>query len=227
VRIIERIVSVPQSPPSAPEESQITEPLTPIIIAPVERNETINVYVPPSDAREAITRSEVERGSSEAEQKEFVPPNKKSSEDEQKTFAEPNKKRSDAPVQTIPPKNENNSHAELFEGPKPSPLADIPELEKIGSGRQRRYEELGKDDIESVREVVLFRHEFGRHWPGMSDDMETYYEHFYFTKPKRGNKDYDRHIKCWERRIRWIGSEQIKPASNSGKATPIRKRSNG
>ena len=182
-----------------------------VALPPIERSTPeIHVHVPQPDPRETETRPEVERTnvSPGVEQKEFAPPNKKSSVDEQKTFAEPNKKRSVEPAQTIQPDDQNNSETipnnsppELFEPPQ---LADIPELEKIGPGRQRRYEELGKDDIESVREVVLFRHEFGKHWPGLSKDMEAYYEHFYFTKPKKGGKDYDRHVKCWERRNRWI-----------------------
>lgn len=129
-------------------------------------------------------------------------------------------------AQTIRSEDEKRSDSELFEDPETAPMADIPALEKIGPGRQRRYEELGKDGIESVREVVLFRHEFGRHWPGMSEDMEAYYEFYYFKKPKKGEKYYDRHVKCWERRVRWIGDDKVKPASNSSKIVPLR-RANG
>jgi hypothetical protein len=116
---------------------------------------------------------------------------------------------SDAPApeqNSVPNNSETIPVAELFEPGKPAPQAVIPELEKIGPGRQRRYEELGEKGVESVREVVLFRHHFGRHMPGMSSDTEAYYEHFYFTKPKKGEKYYDRHVRCWARRTKWIAS---------------------
>lgn len=129
--------------------------------------------------------------------------------------------------QTVRNDEQNNSEVELFEPAEVAPMADIPALEKIGPGRQRRYEELGLNDVESVREVVLFRHEFGYHMPGLSDDTEAYYEHYYFSKPKRGEKYYDRHVKCWERRVKWIGSGAVKPKTSSQKIIPIKRRATG
>lgn len=117
---------------------------------------------------------------------------------------DPNKNSSPVETKTIQPPNKNNSPAELFEPDKTAPQADAPAFKKVGKvGRQRRYDELGIDDVEPIKEVVLFRHQMGSHWPGLSKDMENYYERMYFTKPKRGSKD-AKHSKCWERRERWI-----------------------
>lgn len=142
--------------------------------------------------------------------------------EEQKTFDDPNKKRSDEERKTIPADNENNSPnnsagivSELFEPDKPTPQASSEEFEKIGPGRQRRYEELGEKDIEPIRELILFRNEFGRHWPGLSKDMEAYYERFYFTLPikRKDGKDHAKHVKCWERRTKWLTATQSTPDS--------------
>lgn len=191
--------------PQVTEPLPVVSPALTIVMQPPERIEQ-TIYVPTLPQG---TNKEVERtGTAEKpEQKSLVPPIEKRSDEEQKTFTEPNEKRSE----TVPPNDKNNSPtipnnspSELFEPPEPTPQADIPALEKIKPGRQRRYETLGENGIESVREVVLFMHQFNRPWPGLSKDMETYYEHFYFAKPKRGEKEYDRHVKCWERRTRWI-----------------------
>jgi hypothetical protein len=151
-------------------------------------------------------------------------------EPEQKTLAPEPEKRSPDEPQNVPPANkkrsENNSpnnsetipsriDPELFTPDTPASQADLPEFEKIGPGRQRRYEELGKDDVEPIRELVLFRNEFGRHWPGLSRDMEAYYERFYFTTPnkRKEGKDYDKHVKCWERRTKWLAATESAPDS--------------
>jgi hypothetical protein len=138
--------------------------------------------------------------------------------DEQKEFIAPNKKSSETPIETIQPPNENNSGInsppELIEPDKPAPQAAVPAFKKVGKvGRQRKYDLLGIDDIEPIKEVVLFRHQMGKHWPGLSKDMENYYERMYFTRPKRGSKD-EKHKRCWERRERWI-----KPATSTPEST--------
>jgi hypothetical protein len=111
---------------------------------------------------------------------------------------------------------------------KPAPQATLPAFKKVGKvGRQRRYDELGIDDIEPIKEVVLFRHQMGKHWPGLSKDMEAYYEQMYFTKPKRGAKN-AKHTKCWERRERWINPiAETQPSGDSSNVTAYRKRANG
>lgn len=129
---------------------------------------------------------------------------------EQKEFAEPNKKSSVEPTKTIRKPDENNSETihptELFEPDKPASQAGTQDFKKVGKvvGRQRRYDDLGENEIEPIRELFLLRHLTGKHWPGLSKDMEAYYEKFYFTRPKKGSKDYAKHVKCWERRTRWI-----------------------
>ncbi len=83
---------------------------------------------------------------------------------------------------------------------------EMPLFEKIGAAQRRRFEDVGPDGIEPVKEVVLFRHLHGRYWPGLSRDMEDYYEFFYFTRPnkRRDGKKHARHLKCWERRMKWL-----------------------
>jgi hypothetical protein len=157
------------------------------------------------------------------EQKQFGPVDKNNSEPEQK----PNKTHSGDEQKSVPPDNEINSETipgrneivpplELIEPDKPAPQADSEEFEKIGPGRQRKYEELGEKEVEPVRELVLFRNEFGRHWPGLSKDMEHYYEHFYFTAPnkRKDGKNYERHVKCWERRTKWLATTESTPGSH-------------
>lgn len=141
---------------------------------------------------------------------------------EHKTLAPEPEKRSPEEQKNAPPADRNNSPTndpelfdELFAPDTPASQADLPEFEKIGPGRQRRYEELGKDDVEPVRELVLFRNEFAHHWPGLSRDMENYYERFYFTAPnkRKDGKDYAKHVKCWERRTKWLSAAQSAPDS--------------
>lgn len=140
------------------------------------------------------------------EQNQFAEPNKTVPA----ATPEPNKKSSPEEVKTVPPDEQNNSEtihpSELIGPDKPAPQAETEGFKKVGkpAGRQRRYDELGENDIEPIRELFLLRHLTGKHWPGLSKDMENYYERFYFTKPKRGEKDYERHVKCWQRRTKWL-----------------------
>jgi len=103
-------------------------------------------------------------------------------------------------------------------------------IKKLGKrGRKRRYEEYGIEDIEPVKEVILFRYSTGRHWPGMSEEMQEWYEFYYFTKPKRAERtknaeDYERHIRSWERGQKWIVAESSPSLADSGKIVAIRKR---
>jgi hypothetical protein len=98
-------------------------------------------------------------------------------------------------------------------------------------GRQRRYEEPGKNGEIPVKKVVLFRHVKGRHWPGMSQDMQEWYDKYYFTKPKKTGKaeDHARHLKSYERGQRWIAEHEgrdYQPGAvgHSGKVLAYRKR---
>jgi hypothetical protein len=153
------------------------------------------------------------------EQKQFEPVNKNSSPEEQKPY-----KNSSEPEQNfVPPTNEknsetipgsgkNNSGLELFLPLEPASQASVPAYKKKGKvGRQRKYDELGIDDVEPVREVILLMHHTGQGWPGMSKDMRNYYEYWYFTKPnkRKDGKDYERHVKCWERKERWTAATPV------------------
>lgn len=173
-----------------------------------------SVEVPPSAPvdkagsaapRDAVEVKEPERKTLGPEQK----PDRENVPSENKKRSENNPPNNST---TIPPRNDQ----ELIAPNKPSPQADGEEFEKIGPGRQRRYDELGEKDVEPVRELVLFRNEFGRHWPGLSKDMEQYYEHYYFTRPnkRKDGKNYERHVKCWERRTKWLAATQPTPDSH-------------
>lgn len=107
----------------------------------------------------------------------------------------------------------------------------ITPLKKVGKvGRKRRYEEPGIEDIPPVKEMVLYRHKTGKHWPGMSDDMQDWYEKYYFTKPNRAErakdaKEYERHVKSYARGRKWIAEEDgIEALGDSGKVLAYRKR---
>ncbi len=104
-------------------------------------------------------------------------------------------------------------------------------LEKIGKvGRQRRYESPGIKKIPPVKDVVLFRYKMDRAYPGLSKDMEEWYEHYYFTKPTRAErakdaKEYERHVKSWQRGRKWIAEEEgIEAVGDSDKVIPYRRR---
>ena len=126
----------------------------------------------------------------------------------------------------------NNSETIRIEPSEPPSQASSDKIKKIGKvGRKRKYEGPGIDDIPPVKEVVLFRYKMGRHWPGMSDDMREWYEFYYFTKPNRGDRakdarDYERHVKSYERGRKWIAEEcGIEALGDSRKIVAIRKRS--
>jgi hypothetical protein len=221
-RIIERTFFVPQ-PEQTERRTRITEPLQPIVIVQPGPEIIVNV-VPPAESipNERMPDIEQPPESGRRHKEERTPVNGGAeAEPEQKEFAAPNKNNSPEPIKTIQEPNKNNSpnnsetirSGELITQPEPateaSPAPSVPNTmpayKKKGKvGRQRKYEELGIDDVEPVKEVVLFRHQMGRHWPGMSADMQAYYERLYFTRPKKGIKDYDKHKGCWERKERWV-----------------------
>jgi hypothetical protein len=196
-------VVVVQSPtPVAAEKTYV-------VLPPVERRETERferqprVESVPESVEQDIRKSPESVPSPKQIQSEIAPI------PDQKTINSPDENNTPEPTKTIPFKHENNTPEELNPSGEQIDSAVRPVLKKVGRGRQRRYDELGIDDVESIQEVVLFRHQFGYHLPGLSQETEEYYELYYFKKPKRGEKFYDRHIKCWERRTRWIsGTDQ-------------------
>lgn len=132
-----------------------------------------------------------------------------------------------------PNNSANNSEPELLEPAQPAPKATVAPYKKKGTvGRKRRYEELGKNEEEPVKVVVLYRYHTGRHWPGMSKDMQDWYDRYYFTRPnkaKDGN-EYERHVKAYERRRKWIAEERgeaVAPLGRSRKVVPYRRRAHG
>jgi hypothetical protein len=159
------------------------------------------------------------------------------------TFAELPKTIPELESKQFPKQFGNNSESELFVPDKPTPQAAIAPYKKIGKvGRKRRYEEPGMNGEIPVKKVVLYRHIRGRHWPGMSDDMREWYEHYYFTKPTRTErakdaKDYERHVKSYERGRQWIAAyataSNTAPLQGTGtlgdsrKVLPYRKRATG
>ncbi len=126
----------------------------------------------------------------------------------------------------------NNSESELLEPSEPAPQAGSGGYKKKGIvGRKRKYEEPGNNGEIPVKKVVLFRHIQGRHWPGMSQDMQEWYDRYYFTKPKKTGKgaDHARHIRSYERGQRWIAEHEgraYQPGAvgHSGKIVAYRKR---
>jgi hypothetical protein len=142
---------------------------------------------------------------------------------EHQEFAGPNQNNSPSPIERVRPEEQNNSptipnnsepaiDSELIAPDNAAPEAGLADFKKLGKiGRQRKYDQLGIDDIEPIKELILFRKEFGTHWPGLSRDMEAYYEKMYFTKPKRGEKDYAKHVNCWKRREQWLNIGTSEP----------------
>ncbi|MFL5628741.1 MAG: hypothetical protein ACJ788_24435 [Ktedonobacteraceae bacterium] len=135
---------------------------------------------------------------------------------------------------------ENNSSGGVESIPQTIPIVSSEQasedvstkVKKLGKlGRKRRYEEPGIEDIPPVKEVVVFRFKMGRHYPGLSKDMEDWFEHYYFTKPTRAEREKDareheRHVKSWERGRKWIAEEcGIEALGDSRKIVAIRKRS--
>ncbi len=127
---------------------------------------------------------------------------------------------------------ENNSETIRIKEPELPLQASSGKMKKVGTpGRKRKYEQTGIDDIPPVKDVIVYRYKMGRHWPGMSDDMREWYEFYYFTKPNRAERakdarDYERHVKAWERGRKWIAEEcGIEALGSSRKVIAIRKRS--
>jgi hypothetical protein len=123
----------------------------------------------------------------------------------------------------------NNSDRRIDGSPETAPDLPANKIRKVGNaGRKRRYEEPGIDGIPPIREVIIFRWKTGHHWPGMSGDMQSWYEHYYFTKPKlaekaKDAKEYERHVKSWERGRAWIETEDLEALSDSRKIIAIRR----
>jgi hypothetical protein len=217
-------INVTVAPPAAP---QVT-----VIVPPVERSHDERAQSPRSDSWPETERTnfvpKTDTNNSPEEQKEFDPANEESSDEEHKTLPPENKN-------TVPNNSPNNAETipegELFEPAEPASEEGSHDLEmafkKVGKvGRQRKYEELGIDDIEPVKEVVLFRSTMGQHWPGMSEDMQDYYEYWYFTRPnkRKDGKDHARHLKCWERKERWITPAETASSGDSSTVIAYRKR---
>jgi hypothetical protein len=180
------------------EEGRTDKPQAPV---PVEAPPVVPKDVPSPEQKQF---GPIDKNNSEPEQK----PNKTHSGDEQKKVPPTNEINSE----TIPDANKNNSSPELFTPSEPSSQADVPAYKKKGKiGRQRKYDELGIDDIEPVKEVILLMHHTGDHWPGMSKDMRDYYDFWYFTRPnkRKDGKDYERHVKCYERKERWTAATPV------------------
>jgi hypothetical protein len=104
--------------------------------------------------------------------------------------------------QTIHPEEENNSEDELFEPDRPPSQAD--------TGTSETYKKKGKGgrvrSYEKVRKVILYRKKLGRYDPDLSEDMQRYYDFWYFTKPnrRRDKENYDRHVKAYSRGQKWL-----------------------
>ena len=125
---------------------------------------------------------------------------------------------SDQRTKTIRTEEEKNSEnnsgknslrivPELFAPDKPASQAPANSYKKKGKvGRKRKYEEPGTNGEIPVKEVVLFRQEMGRHWPGMSEDMKKWYDFYYFTRPNKGKdkSKYEQHLRSYERGRKWI-----------------------
>lgn len=162
------------------------------------------------------------------------------------------------PRKTIPPDAQNNSETipknsqripnNSESVPQPAqippdaqddaPMLQMPEVEKEGDvGRKRKNEDTGIYGDISVRQVILFRHIKGRHFPGLSADMKTWYEHFYFKLPNVGEKpyrgrDYEQHKRAYERGREWIAEHEASTTradavGNSGASiVPFPRRAN-
>ena len=203
-------------PPAQAERIIIHEPSG--VSSRPEKERTPNRETPVS----SIDDNRTHTGDAARSQDRMEPPDRKTVVPPQQKELTPDNKINYPPsTKTIVPEPENNCGSidggnclsidpQLFEPPKepdkPSPSAVTRDFKKVGlvRGRQRRYDELGENDIEPVREVFLMIHLTGQDWPDMSAPMKRYYRKMYFTKPKRGSKDYATHKGCYERREQWI-----------------------
>jgi hypothetical protein len=111
----------------------------------------------------------------------------------------------------------------LFGGDQAAPQAEIAPFEnEQHKGRLRKYEEVGIYGDLPVRDVVRFRFLNGRHIEGTSEDMQADVEYWYFTRPNKAKdkEDYERHVKAWGRRVKWLvgleapGSVRIAPVTD-------------
>jgi hypothetical protein len=121
---------------------------------------------------------------------------------------------------------------------KDVPMLQMPEVEKEGDvGRKRKNEDSGIYGDISVRQIVLYRHIRGHHFPGLSADMKAWYQHFYFKAPAVGEKpyrgrDYEQHKRAYERGREWVKEHEASHASaaavgNSGATViPFQRRAN-
>ncbi len=130
--------------------------------------------------------------------------------------------------QGVPNTSEEYPPSEVFGGDKPTPQLDIEHYKKKGiHARKRKYEKPGKDGDAPVRDVVIFRYKMKHHLPGMSDDMEHWYEFWYFTRPNRkkdGDK-YEQHLRAYNRGQKWIAQEEgIEIVGSSRKIIPYRRQ---
>jgi hypothetical protein len=125
--------------------------------------------------------------------------------------------------------NSKNSGTSTNSAPEPelNQPNEIAPFEKIGKvGRQRKYEER-KNGINSVRDVVLYRHVKGKHYPGLSSDMRRWYEFFYFREPMKGEKpfnantSYEQHVEAYERGQDWIRRHELNSTRPLGHSGPI------
>lgn len=107
----------------------------------------------------------------------------------------------------------------MFGGVEAAPQANIaPFANEKHMGRLRKYEEIGIWGDLPVREVVRFRFINGRHIDGMSQDMQDEYDYWYFAKPnkKKDGTDYEKHIRAWARREKWIdGLQEVRSSRNT------------
>lgn len=219
-KIVERIVERPGGQ---------TEPLASVALPPIQQTQPKPIVIHVASPTQPLERKRDEptRSSGNPDQKERTPDRRTDVQAPTPTPEAPapsrqpahvpeppavpiapNKKSSPDRTETIPINSPDRIDSELFTPDKPAPQASGDEFKKVGKvvGRQRSYDDMGENDIEPVREVFLLRHLTGKHWPGLSKDMENYYEHYYFTKPRKGEKYYARHVKCWERRTKWIAA---------------------
>lgn len=226
-RVTERIIERPASPPQEPLQGyRKTGP-----VAPPAQAEVKIVYVPTSPPAQSEVRTSAPAARPEvqeevktpaqpaqSEEKTPAPSSKNIRTEEIKTTRKGEENNSDQRTKTIHPEEEKNSEnnsrknssrivPELFTPDKSASQAPANSYKKKGKvGRKRKYEEPGTNGEIPVKEVVLFRHEMGRHWPGMSEDMQKWYNFYYFTRPSKGKdkSKYEQHVRAYERGRKWI-----------------------
>jgi hypothetical protein len=132
-------------------------------------------------------------------------------------------------INSAPNNSDNSINSEIRPNSEPPPEVKQPntmeEFERFGKvGRHRKYEER-KNGINSIRDVVLYRHIKGRQYPNLSSDMKRWYEFFYFRAPMKGEKafnantSYEQHTEAYERGRDWIARYELtrtRPVGHSG-----------